>query len=177
MPKVTLEVVIGINNVMRDALRSSELDLVIGPVKGRDDTEFVTHILLDDEVVVSACKDRPLLKRAVTLKEMGRYHWILPARPATQRQRLDDTFIAHRLPPPEVQIQTNSLYLLPDLIVRTHLLSFTPRRHLWPQRSYAALREVGLAATTMTRNFGVMYREHAYLSPAAHRVVAPFLAE
>lgn len=172
MPDVTIEIVIGINNVLRDSLRSGKLDLVVGPSAVEREDEFASHMLLTDEVVVAACKGHPLLRRRFTLKDMLAHRWVLPKRSAEQRTWLEDVFRANALPPPQVQIETNSLYLLPELIAHTELLTFMPRRHLWPQSPGVRLHEVKLAATTMKRRFDVMYREHAYLAPAALRLVA-----
>jgi DNA-binding transcriptional LysR family regulator len=172
MPDVTIEIIIGINNVLRDGLRSGEIDLVVGPSALERKDEFVSHALLNDEVVVAAGQDHPLLGRRVTLKDLLAYRWVLPHRSAEQRTWLDEVFRKNGLPAPRAQIETNSLYLLPELIAHTQLLTFMPSRHLSSKASGVGLVEIKLAATTMKRRFDVMYREHAYLPPAALRVVA-----
>ena len=170
MPMVTIEILVAINNVLRGALRSGSLDLIVGPVMPESEIEFVIHSLLGDEVVVAACRDHPLLKGAVAIEDLAQHWWVLPAQPAAQRKWLEDTFSTHHLPPPKVKIETNSLYLLPDVIGRTQLLTFMPRRHLWPQQNDSPLQAVELAETTMHRRFAVMYRKHAYLPPVALRI-------
>ena len=170
MPDVTIEIVIGINNVLREALRSGELDLVVGPSALERADEFVSYALQTDEVVVAAGEQHPLLRRRVSLKDLLTHRWVLPHRSAEQRIWLEDVFRKHGLPAPQVQIETNSLYLLPELIAHTPLLTFMPRRHL--SRKSGGLFEIKLAATTMKRRFDVMFRQHAYLPPAALRVVA-----
>jgi DNA-binding transcriptional LysR family regulator len=172
MPDVTIEIVIGINNVLREALRSGELDLVVGPSALERAEEFVSHALLTDEVVVAAAQGHPLLRRGVGLKDLLAHRWVLPHRSAEQRVWLEEVFRKHGLPAPQVQIETNSLYLLPELIAHTPLLTFMPRRLLSPKSSSVGLFEIELAATTMRRRFDVMFRQHAYLPPAALRVVA-----
>jgi DNA-binding transcriptional LysR family regulator len=172
MPEVTIEIVIGINNVLREALRSGDLDLVVGPSALDRVEEFVSHGLQTDEVVVAAGHTHPLLQGRASLKDLVAHRWVLPHRLAEQRIWLEEVFRKHGLPAPQVQIETNSLYLLPELIAHTPLLTFMPRRHLSPGSSTAGLFEIKLAATTMKRRFDVMYREHAYLPPAALRVVA-----
>lgn len=172
MPEVTIEIIIGINNVMRESLRSGELDLLVGPSALERRDEFVSHALLNDEVVVAAGSGHPLLRGRVSLKDLLGHRWVLPHRSAEQRNWLDDVFRKNGLPLPQAQIETNSLYLLPELIAHTSLLTFMPSRHLSPRNAKRGLFEVKLAATTMKRRFDVMYRQHAYLPPAALRVVA-----
>jgi DNA-binding transcriptional LysR family regulator len=172
MPDVTIEIIIGINNVLREALRSGELDLVVGPSALERAEEFVSYALQTDEVVVAAGQAHPLLRRRATLKDLLAHRWVLPHRSAEQRMWLEEVFRKHGLPAPQVQIETNSLYLLPELIAHTSLLTFMPRRHLARKSSGDGLFEIKLAATTMKRRFDVMFRQHAYLPPAALRVVA-----
>jgi DNA-binding transcriptional LysR family regulator len=172
MPDVTIEIIIGINNELRNALRSGELDLVVGPSALERVEEFQSHVLLNDEVVIAAGKGHPLLSRRVGLKDLAGQRWVLPHQSAEQRIWLEEVFRKQGLPPPQAQIETNSLYLLPDLIAHTRLLTFMPRRHLSRKPSGVGLFEIKLAATTMRRRFEVMYRQHAYLPPAALRVVA-----
>jgi hypothetical protein len=50
--RCSIEIVI--NNVLCEALRSGELDLVVGPSAVERVEEFVSHELLTDEVVVRA---------------------------------------------------------------------------------------------------------------------------
>lgn len=177
VPEVTFEILIDINHVLREALRQGQLDLVIGPVRPSEETEFVCHELMIGDIVVAACKDHPLLRKKVTLEDLSAQRWVLPAHSAEQRKWLDKTFADHRLPPPRVQIETNSPLTLPEIIARTPFLSFMQRHQLWPARPDSPLREVKLAATTMRRHFGVIYREHAYLPPAARRIVALLLED
>lgn len=176
-PDVTFEILIDINHVLRDALRQGQLDLVIGPVQPEEEKEFICHLLMVGDIVVAACKDHPLLRKKATLEDLVAQRWVLPAHSAEQRKWLDKTFADHRLPPPRVQIETNSPLTLPELIARTPFLSFLQRRQLWPARADSPLREVKLAATTMRRQFGIIYREHAYLPPAAHRFIALLLED
>lgn len=56
---------------------------------------------------------------------------------------------------------------LPNLIATTGLLSFLSRRNLGRHRLAAPLREVRLQAMTMRRQFALLYRKEANLSPAA----------
>ncbi|MGH8807428.1 MAG: LysR family transcriptional regulator [Noviherbaspirillum sp.] len=169
-PGVTLELVIGMNDVLRNSLRAGQLDLVVGPLL-ESDQEFVSFPIVEDEVVVVGRHTHPLFRKAVRMADLCDYPWVLPAPSVATRQWLDQAFRRHRLPPPTVQIATNSISLLPRLIARTDLLSFISRRNLGTGKAGAPLREVPLPQTTMKRTFGVLYRADGYLSPAAHCLV------
>jgi DNA-binding transcriptional LysR family regulator len=134
-------------------------------------------MLMVGDIVVAACKDHPLLRKKVRLEDLAAQRWVLPSHSAEQRKWLDKTFTDHGLPPPRVQIETNSPLTLPAMIARTPFLSFMQRHQLWPARADSPLRELKFATTTMRRHFGVIHREHAYLPPAARHVVALLLED
>jgi DNA-binding transcriptional LysR family regulator len=171
-PGVTLELVIGMNDVLRASLRAGKLDLVAGPVVSNEGDEFTVHIFGDDEVVVAASKDHALCSSGdLTIGDLIGCKWVLPATSVATRQWLDRAFTSRGLPEPQVQLETNSLHLLPRLIAQTDLLSFIPRRNLEPGRARAPLKELPIETTTMHRHFGVMYRREGYLPPAALRII------
>jgi DNA-binding transcriptional LysR family regulator len=94
---------------------------------------------------------------------------VLPVDTIPSRQWLDAAFRSRGLPTPRVQINANSIPLLPRLIARTDLLSFLSRHTLGEGGRHSALREVPLKETTLRRKLGVTYRKQGYLSPAALR--------
>lgn len=169
-PGVTMEVVIGMNDVLRAQLREGSLDLVIGPVSATEEA-FEMHPFIDDVVVVAARKGHPLLRGTPRLQDLCNYGWVLSARSVATRKWLDHVFERNNLPPPRAQIESNSISLMPPLIAKTDLLSFISRRNLGTGKVGAVLREIPLKQTTMKRQFGAVLRRGAYLSPASRAVV------
>lgn len=160
------------SDVLRTALRGGDLDVVIGPVLTRDFEEFTPETFGADEVVAVAEKGHPLCGRRLAIEELADWKWVLPARTVAMRQWLDTVFQTHGLPGPEVQIETNSITMLPRLIAETDLLSFTSTRNLLPERLGTWLERLDVDATTMRRPLGCIHRRGSYLPPAALRVVA-----
>lgn len=170
-PGVTVDLVIGMNDVLREALRTGQLDIVVGPLS-KNEQEFTSWPIIDDEVVVVGRHEHPLFcSSRIKMADLCDYQWVMPAKTVATRQWLDQAFINNNLPPPKVQIASNSISLLPKLIARTDLLSFISRRNLGPGNIGAPLREVLVSQTIMKRSFGVVYRADGYLSPAAHCLV------
>ncbi len=170
---VKVDLKIGLQPMLQDALRKGQIDLVIGPLPIRSDV-FAVQPLIENTVVVVAAASHPILRRRASLRELLRYRWILP--PAAYdndlRSWLDGAFQRRGLPRPTVQLEADSLTLLPDLIAQTELLSFITRWNLGAGRIGARLREVPLEETTMRRQFGLVHRKDAYLSPALRRLIA-----
>jgi DNA-binding transcriptional LysR family regulator len=171
-PGLTVEIQIGMSGVVRTALRDRTLDLAIGPILPSDEQEFVHEAFGIDEVVVVAAKDHPLCGKRLTIRDLVASKWVLPARTVAMRQWIDNIFEAHGLPTPVVQIETNSITTLPNLIADTALLSFTSTRNLHPLRLGSQLDRLMIDTTTMRRPLGFVTRRGSYLSPAAQRVIS-----
>ncbi|MCP3442808.1 LysR family transcriptional regulator [Bradyrhizobium sp. CCGUVB14] len=170
-PGLAIEVQIGMSGVVRAALRERILDVAIGPILPSDEQEFAHEAFGMDDVVVVAAKDHPLCGQRLAIEDLVAAKWVLPARTVAMRQWLDNVFEAHGLPPPNVQIETNSITTLPKLIADTALLSFTSTRNLHPLRLGTQLDRLMIDTTTMRRPLGFVTRRDGYLSPAAQRVV------
>jgi DNA-binding transcriptional LysR family regulator len=170
-PGLAIEVQIGMSGVVRAALRERTLDLAIGPILPSDEQEFVHEAFGMDDVVVVAAKDHPLCGQQLAIEDLVAAKWVLPARTVAMRQWLDKVFEANGLPPPNVQIETNSITTLPKLIADTALLSFTSTRNLHPLRLGSQLDRLMIDTTTMRRPLGFITRRDGYLPPAAQRVV------
>ncbi len=167
-PRVTIALTIGMNDVLRGLLSAGKLDIVIGPLAEKgSDGDFVTLPVMQDKVVVVARKGHPLLERTIGLPEMAAHRWVLPGPAVAMRQWLEQVFVAHGFDPPDVQIETSSMTLLPKIIAQTDLLSFLSARNLGPGRTGESLQGIPCEATTMVRSLGVLYRPGTYLSPAA----------
>lgn len=169
-PAVVVELQIGMNDVLQDALRKRQLDVVIGPL-GRHDDALVQIPILADDVVVAASATHPLAGKRATLEAMSACGWVLPAQSVATRQWLEAVFAAHGLPAPRAAVMTSSIAAVPRLIAETGLLSFISRRNLEAGRFTPALVELPNPVTTMTREFGVVHRNDDYLSPAARRLI------
>ena len=166
---VTIETLIGMSNFLRDALKAGEIDMAITVARPAD--EFVARPIVEDDVVVVAGTNHEIFRGRPTIGDLARYRWVLPVASYDTEIRLflDGVFLRLGLPPPKVQIETNSVTFLPNMIAATGLLSFISRRNLGRGRVAAPLREVRLKPMTMRRHFALLYRKDSYLSPAALR--------
>jgi DNA-binding transcriptional LysR family regulator len=169
-PGATLEIVIGMGDVLRQALRQGQIDVIVSSVSWDKDEEFMVHVLCDDEVAVVANRNHEVFRGRVALADLTRYKWILPGEGVANRQWLNRVFTARALPAPEVQIVTSSVQLLPRLIAETNLLSFVSRRGLSSSGAHP-LRFLPLRETTLKRHLGFIFRSDSYLAPAALKLI------
>lgn len=169
-PEVTLRTVVGLADMLNGLLRQGELDLVVA-TETQSEPGTVSKLLAEDAIVVAATAEHELLRGSPTLKDLTRYRWALQPPGAPTRDWLDHTFERRRLPRPQVQVESTMLLMLPTLIAQTGLLSFISRHHLGHAGGVAGLKEIPLKETTMVRRLVVVYRDNAYLSPAAQRLI------
>lgn len=169
-PELTLSLSIAQDDVLKESLTAGRLDATICPLIV-DDPRFVSYPVVQDEAVVVASEDHPVFQQAVQLKDLCAYRWVLAPPTVTARRWIDNAFLSRQLPAPAVQIETNSISLLPRLIERTRLLSFVARETLEHGQGMSRLREVALAETTMSRTVAVLVRAEGYLPPAAKAMV------
>ena len=174
-PDITVGIFIGMDAVLRSTLRAGGLDILVSPVLAGEEQEFTIDVFGRDEVVVVAAHGHPLCGRPVTIHDLAPYRWVLPDRSVALRQWLDTVFKANGILGPLVHIETNSIVLLPRLIVETELLSFTSTRNLAPGRIGRYVEPLRLDTTTMRRHFGVVQRRDVFPSPAVSRIAALLL--
>jgi len=170
-PGVTAEILIGMSDVLRHALRAGTIDVLVGPILAGEEQEFATTVFGADEVVVVAPLNHPLCGGKVTIDDVAQYKWVLPGEAVAMRQWLERVFEANGLLGPQVQIEANSILLLPRLIAETSLLSYTSIRNLRPDRVGGHLQRLDIDVTTMRRYLGLAYRKDNYMSPAGMRFI------
>jgi DNA-binding transcriptional LysR family regulator len=166
---VKITTLIGMSRFLRDALNAGEIDMAITVSTVEDD--LVAHPIVDDDVVVVAGTNHEIFRGRATVRDLARYRWVLPidSYDSEIRHFVDSAFKRHKLPPPSVQIETNSVTFLPNMIAATDLLSFISRRNLGRGHVAAPLREVRLKEMTMRRQFALLYRKDAYMTPAGRK--------
>ncbi len=170
-PRAEVNIEVGPSMDLIHRLRQQKLDIVLGLLPPKSDTSLVGHMIAIDDVVVAARAGHPVFRsKAVTLADLLKYEWVLPSLQAPSRQWIDTLFESYELPKPHVQVEANSVPLLPQLIAGTDLLSFISR-HEVGLHSQARLKEVPLHAAVLRRELGVSYRADGYLSPVAKRLM------
>jgi DNA-binding transcriptional LysR family regulator len=170
-PKAQVSIEVGASVDLLEQLRQKQLDLVVGLLPPEKDATFQRHPLAVDEVVVARRSGHPNFKaRRIGLQMLLDYPWVLPKPQAPSRQWLEAAFASRGLPAPTVQIEANSIPLLPQLIAGTNLLSFVARHTIATERR-ARLREVQPSLLMLRRELGVSSRSGGYLSPAAQRLL------
>ncbi|MBP2199662.1 LysR family transcriptional regulator [Pantoea cypripedii] len=169
-PTARLEVTVGMNDLLQKLLRENKIDLILGFLPDGN-SEFVTRPLIDDPVVIAASRRHPLANIHPTPEQLDQYSWLLPSSNVATRQWLEQRLRSGGYAPPRVQMESNTLSPLRQVIASTQLLSFLSRRLLKGEGDDAMLVEIPLPLVIMPRTFGWQFRSLSELSPASRLLV------
>ena len=168
---VTLEITIGMNFDLREKIRRGDIDVIVGLVQARDNTEeYIAKPMMDDVVVVAANASHPIFANpAPKLEDLLRFPWVLPIAQVASRQWLDSAFTSRGLPRPAPRIEANSIPMFPGTSQGKELLYFLSR-HTIARRASEGFKEVQLEATTLRRQLGLIYPRSPQ-APAVGRII------
>lgn len=169
-PGVTMRTVVGLIDYLKPMLLAGEIDMMVA-TESTAEPGYVSTLLTEDAIVVAAAANHELLRSKPKLRDLAGFRWALQPPGAPTRDWLDHTFDRHRLPRPQVQVESTMLLMLPALIAETGLLAFISRSHLDERSDTTGLREIPVKETTMRRRLVVTCRDQRFLSPAASRLI------
>jgi LysR family transcriptional regulator of gallate degradation len=157
-----------------EALRSGEIDVMIGPTGLLTDPPDVEReALLSDEFAVVMRERHPLAKRrSLALGELRTAAWIMPHVHATMRRQIEALFAAENEPWPADCISTNSITALKSLLMRSDAVSISSPRLIAVEHAARRLICVKLRQRHFAREICLRKRRGATLTPVAQRFLA-----
>jgi len=170
-PGLFIQVVVGLSDVLLAALERGELDLVFGSFP-EPRIAGMTYESLGEDVLTVFTRKRHALTRApqIELAQLAGVRWALPNASVTSRRTLQRILQTHRLPAPDVALESSSTQVLLAAVARSDLLGYLPTGAL---RASGAMRELALlrvAPLHIKRTLGVISRPGAYLPPVVARL-------
>src|SRR5499427_2840588 len=170
-PSASVHVVDGPYEVLLDTLRAGDLDLLFGVLRRPAwATDVREEFLFSNPYAVFVGRQHPLTRvRKITLRELARYGWILPARGAPRREAFERLFAgsAHC---PTVRIETTSLEIYKSVLATSNmiaLLSTAVEAQLG-----GALTILPFGSPALARNDGVASRADWQPTPLHQRFLA-----
>lgn len=171
-PGLTGQVIVADNDELLPALRRGELDLIFNVIPETPYAGCIQEHLFDDEFIVCAAPDHPLAKRKrVTMADLAREKWALSVPAVLNVQHLYQAFRDRGLPLPQVAVEARSIRVRAQICATTKLLCFVARRTVRQVAPNVRLTELKVPNLAWRRAVGVIYREDAYVSAAARRLI------
>lgn len=172
LPNLTYQVLTGTPNILRNALRTRQVDVVIGPGLDTDRQNFETYFIQHDNVVVAAGPDHPLAGKTATLTELCSYDWVLPVDSVQTRSWLDERFRKANLRA-SIKVEASSVFTMLPVVRRNNLLTFISVSDTY-YGDTELLRQVYCDEATLRREISLLYLREIPLSPAVVNFVRCF---
>jgi DNA-binding transcriptional LysR family regulator len=170
-PGLTLKVVHSDNDELVPGLQRGSLDLVVNYLT--PDYVGMTQVpIYEEDWVVCASAKHPLTKRKrVSISELVNERWALSTVHMLPRHPLPRLFNSRGLPAPQVGVEARPVRIRLQVVSGSTLLTITSRQVLEHAARPFRLKEIPVKELMLRRPVGVIYRNGAYLSPAAQRFI------
>ncbi len=172
-PDLVIKVVEGTNEVLMPALRTGELDLVVGRLpshRHRDDLE--QQKLYDEKIVAVVRSGHPLASATgLTQDALIAYNWILPPSETTLRRQLDQHFASRPDGTPKRVVESVSYLTNRALLLSSDMISILPNHVAATDLEDGRFSILDWAVPVGAGPVGVSFRSKAGLSPAARAFV------
>lgn len=172
-PDLVVSVEEGTNDLLMPALRSGELDLVLGRLpEFRDRDGLKQEHLIDDYAQIVVRRDHPLTRaRGLKLADLLPFDWILPGQSTTLRRQFDKAFRDENLEPPGHSVETVSFLTTRKLLRQTDYLAVWPVQLAEIEAKDGNIQPLVIPLPTTRRPIGISTRADDLLSPAATRLI------
>ncbi|MBZ0215712.1 MAG: LysR family transcriptional regulator [Fimbriimonadaceae bacterium] len=173
-PNVTIAIRDGTNDVLMPALRSGEVDMVLGRLpEFRHRKELVQEALFDEQSRIVCRAGHPLLDlETISFDDLIACDWILPPPETTLRRQIDKEFLDRGYPPPVNAVESISFLSNRNLILNTDMVFVVPIHVVEHEISHGLLKVVPFDLKMISGPVGVSYRRQGGLSPAASAFLA-----
>jgi DNA-binding transcriptional LysR family regulator len=171
-PKLFIQVVVGLSDVLLAALVRGELDLVFGSFP-EPRISGMSYESLGEDVLTVFTRKRHALAQAPRLKlaQLAGVRWALPNASVTSRRTLQQVLQAQRLPPPDVALESSSTQVLIAAVARSDMIGYLPAGVLRASGARKELAMLDVQPLRVKRSLGVISRPGAYLPPVAARLM------
>lgn len=173
-PNLAVKVVEGTNGVLMPALRTGELDMVVGrlPVH-RHRSDLERRRLYDETIVAVVRPGHPLENSAAPdLQAMAAFDWVLPPPETTLRRQMDQLFAVQQVRAPQRVVESVSYLTNRALVQGSDMIWVLPRQVVMQDVANRSLAALDWQAPVGSGPVGVTFRSETALSPAAQALIA-----
>jgi LysR family transcriptional regulator of gallate degradation len=161
-------------DVLERALRSGNIDLIIGATRQHDeDSPLFAETLFEDELAVICGAHHPLASQSqISLDGLMQYPWVLPV-PSTPARQLFDRFLErHGASEPRQVVETGSMSMTRSLLLESDSLALLSTHQVQLDQDAGLLATLPFRLEETYRPIGITQRAHSTPSPAARVFMA-----
>lgn len=169
-PQLPLELSVGNSQDVINAVADFRVDLglIEGPCHLND---IVSEPWLEDELVVFAAPDAPLLQRPVTLESLAAAPWILREQGSGTREIVDYLLLSH-LPQFQLALELGNSEAIKHAVRHGMGISCLSRRVIAEQLETGSLVEVAIPLPTLSRTLYRIHHRQKHISRALARFLS-----
>jgi DNA-binding transcriptional LysR family regulator len=173
-PKMSVTVVEGLYEALVPKVMDGSIDFAVTtPSSSRLASGLEAELLFKDQFSIVAGKGHPLLKkRGATLADLLQFPWVLPPAESIIRQRLAEAFKGKRLPPPEPQVETDSIVCIKALLLSGAFVGLAPWYLVSREVTGGKISILKIANSEYRRDVVALLRVGSVLPPASQALLA-----
>jgi LysR family transcriptional regulator of gallate degradation len=173
-PKLHVSTVESPYEVLAAALRSGDIDFILGALRPAQDTpEFVREALFDDRISLIVRAGHPLAQaRRIDFEALRRTQWVLSRPGSPSRDLFERSFRESGQPPPVPVVETGDLAILRGLLLQSDMVTAISAHQLHYEIEAGALIVLDFPLEKTQRQIGVTQRAGALASPGARALIA-----
>ena len=167
-PKVSVKVVEGTHEVLMPALKSGEIDMIVGRLPSMRHREGLEQIKLFDEkiILVVGCNHPLGGQEGIGFDDLKPFGWIVPPIETTLRRELDQFFVRQDQYVPPATVESVSYLTNRALLQSKNYIGLMPAHVAAQDISSGLLAELPWSLPLGDGPVGVSYRSEGQLSPA-----------
>ncbi len=172
-PHLQISVHIETSDLLLERLARGELDMVIGRVVERFDSDLLRFERLSDEPVsVIARRDHPLVnEHNLTLPQLEQARWVVPPVGSVLRQPFDQMFRQAGLDGPSVAVESASLLFITKMLQESDFVAVVATEIAKYYSDHGVVSILPVQLPCEMEPFGLVLRKDRLLSPAATKVL------
>ncbi|MFK8031312.1 MAG: LysR family transcriptional regulator [Gammaproteobacteria bacterium] len=169
-PNLTVKLVEGTNDKLMPALRTGDIDMVVGRLPTHRYRDEISQEKLYDERAVVVCRtDHPVLSRKrIALDDLLPLGWILPPPETTLRRQLDTLFREREKGVPAHVVESVSYLANREMLASSDMVGVFPDHVIDRDVSAGILATVNWKLPFDSNSVGVSFRRNKGLSPAGN---------
>lgn len=168
---VQISVVEGLDDQLLPALRSGDLDLVLGPTADSAlPADLIEEVLFSDTFSIGVGPRNPLAnRRIVSLRELTNSPWVLPGPGSAYRRYVEALFMAAKLPWPADSVVSDNLQLVESIVASTNRVTVVTQVQA-STHNFWRLKTIPLRGAGR-RSLSIKWRRAGELSELGQRIV------
>jgi LysR family transcriptional regulator of gallate degradation len=159
----------GSYGVMEAALRSGDIDFIVGAVREHEESsDITTEILFEDKLAVIARAGHPLIKqKKINLKLLQDLPWVLPAKGSPAWHLFNETLARCQVTHPKHAIHTSSFSMVRGLLIDSDRVALLSEHQIYYEKKCGLLDVIPVELPDTYRPIGITLRKASQPSPAA----------